>query len=362
MWLTTSVSVRPFDRLRARSEPVEGLLTGNEMQSTSRLIGAFSRMWICLAIFLLVCVPTSRAQNVRVSFATLSAAYMDEITAMEKGYFREEGLMIEVYRAPGGVATPGLLSGQFHFSTSASSSLSAAVRGGPIKLVYTNLSRPSYSLVSIKSDINSAKDLVGKKIAINSFGDTGHLATLLYLKKMNVNPSSVLFIAVGRNEVRMPALMSGAIDASPLVPRDLVALSKQKHQVLADLGKEIQLVWNGVSVSSKLLAENPQLVERFLRAVAKGREFARRYRDETIGFISKHDPSTIEAIKVDYEVTKASMTDDGSLPDEVLRDEIATRAELTKMAKPPSIATLFDYSITRKNYAQLKASGWQPTR
>lgn len=319
-------------------------------------------LWLGLAVLLGGVSSAEAVDSIRVSFATLSSAYMDQISAMEKGYSREEGLAIEVIRAPGGVATQGMLSGQFHFSTSASSSLSAAVRGGPIKLVYTNLSRPSYSLVSIKPDITSAKDLVGKKVAINSFGDTGHLSTLLYLKKMGVNPSSVLFITVGRNEVRMPALLSGAIDAAPLVPRDLVALSKQKYIMLADLGKEIQLVWNGVSVSSKLLAENPQLVERYLRAVAKGREFARRYRDDTIALISKHDPSSVEAIKVDYEVTKASMTEDGSLPDDVLRDEIASRGELTKVAKLPSIATLFDYSIIRKVYGQLKASGWQPAR
>jgi len=319
-------------------------------------------MWACLIICLVSTSSGLAADSIRVSYATLSAAYMDHICAMDKGYFREDGLNIEVIRAPGGVATPGLLSGQFQFSSSASSAVSAAVRGGPVKIVYTNLSRPSYTLVSIKPDITLAKELVGKKIAINSFGDTGHLSTILYLKKMGVNPSSVLFIAVGRNEVRFPALISGAIDAAPLVPRDMVVLKEQKHIVLADLGKEIQLVWNGVAVSSKLLAENPQLVERFLRGLAKGREFARRYRDETILLISKRDPSPMEAIKVDYEVTKASMTDDGSLPDDVLREEVATRAELTKVANRPSPSAVFDYSITRKNYAQLKATGWQPAR
>jgi len=114
----------------------------------------------------------------------------------------------------------------------------------------------------------------------------------------------------------------------------MVVLKEQKHIVLADLGKEIQLVWNGVAVSTKLLAENPQLVERFLRGLAKGREFARRYRDETLSLFSKHDPAPLEAIKIDYETTKASMTEDGSLPDDVLRDEVATRGELTKVAKP----------------------------
>jgi NitT/TauT family transport system substrate-binding protein len=189
---------------------------------TSELILAGFRKltYCCLLLLLAIASSAGAAENIRVSYATLSAAYMDHICAMEKGYFGEEGLNIEVIRAPGGVATPGLLSGQFQFSSSASSAVSAAVRGGPVKIVYTNLSRPSYSLVSIKPEITSAKELIGKKIAINSFGDTGHLLTILYLKKMGVNPSSVLFITVGRNEVRFPALRSGAIDAAPLVPRD----------------------------------------------------------------------------------------------------------------------------------------------
>ena len=42
-----------------------------------------------------------RLESIRVSYATLSAAYMDHICAMDKGYFREEGLNIEVIRAPG---------------------------------------------------------------------------------------------------------------------------------------------------------------------------------------------------------------------------------------------------------------------
>lgn len=295
-------------------------------------------------------------ENIKVSHAVLSAAYMDHVTAMEKGYFRDEGLNVEVLRMGGGVATPALLSGQLHFSSSAGSSLSAAVRGGPVKIVYTNLSRPSYYLVATSSNITTAKDLVGKKVVINSFGDTGHLATMLYLRKYGINPSSVLFITVGRNEVRLPALMSGMVDATPLAPRELVKLGLQKQKVLADLGKEIQLVWNGVALSSRLLAENPQLVERFLRAIVKGREYARRNRDETIAIIGKHDPSPIEGLRADYEVTKSSMTDEGWLPDDILREEVAIRAELTKVTVPANPLGMYDYSIVKKIYAQLKSS------
>src|ERR687896_2311410 len=133
-------------------------------------LSAIFRTQAWAGLFLLCTTsPAALAQEtIRVSFATLSPAYMDHIVAMDKGYLKEEGLNVEVILAPGGVATPGLLSGQFQFSSSARSAVSAAVRGGPVKVVYTNLSRPSYTLVSIKSEINSAKDLIGKKIAINS--------------------------------------------------------------------------------------------------------------------------------------------------------------------------------------------------
>jgi hypothetical protein len=102
------------------------------------------------------------------------------------------------------------------------------------------------------------------------------------------------------------------------------------------------------------------LVERFLTGAIKGREYARRFKDQTLAVVGKYDKSPREGIELDYDATVSSMTAEGSVTDDVLRDEIATRAELTKMSNPPDKEKLFDYSIVRKIYADLKASGWQP--
>ena len=195
------------------------------------------------------------AENIVVSLVTPSAAYMDHFIALEKGYFREQNLSVEYVRAGGGVATPALLSGDLHLSTSAGSALSAALRGGPVKIVYTNLSKPSYKLIATKPEIQTLKDLVGKRVAINSFGDTQHLALLLLLKKYRIPSTAVLFIAMGRNETRFAAVKSGAIDATLLLPRDVLQVGQSQGPVLADIGKEIQLIWSGTATSSKLLAE-----------------------------------------------------------------------------------------------------------
>jgi ABC-type nitrate/sulfonate/bicarbonate transport system substrate-binding protein len=128
---------------------------------------------------------------------------------------------------------------------------------------------------------------------------------------------------------------------------------------LADISKEIQLVWNGVAVSNKLLAENPALAERFLRSLAKGREFARRYKEPTIAMLSKHTPLPAEALAVDYETALSSMTDEGWVVDDVLKEEILTRAELIKAANVPDPGKFYDYGLIKKIYAQLKGT-WKP--
>ena len=284
---------------------------------------------------------------------------MDHFVAIEKGYFREQNLNVEYIRAGGGVATPALMSGDLHLSTSAGSALSAALRGGPVKIVYTNLSKPSYKFISTKPEIQSLKDLIGKKIAINSFGDTQHLSLLLLLKKYHIPSTSVLFIAMGGNETRFAAFKTAAIDATLLLPRDVSQTGQYRGTVLADIGKEIQLIWSGAATSNKMLAENRGLVERFLAGAIKGREYARRFKDQTLAIVAKYDKSLRDGIELDYDATVSSMTAEGSVTDDVLRDEIATRAELTKMSNPPDKDKLFDYSIVKKIYAELKANGWQ---
>jgi NitT/TauT family transport system substrate-binding protein len=286
-----------------------------------------------LALALSVYSDTLLAEDITVSYASLGAAYMDHVVAMEKGYALEEGLNIKIMRSGGGSATQTLLSGQIHFSSSAGSALSAALRGGPVKIIYTNQSRPTYKLLANKPEIKTLQDLIGKKIAINTFGDSGHLATLLLLKKYRLDPKSFVFIAV-RSEARFPAFLSGSVDGAPLSPRDITQIGPMRVNTLADISKEVQLVWNGVAVSNKLLGDNPAMVERFLRALAKGREFARRYKEPTIAMVAKHTPLPPEALLVDYDTALTSMTEEGSVSDDVLREEIATRAELIN---PPAL-------------------------
>lgn len=299
-------------------------------------------------------------EKVRFSVAAITGSYMDEFVAIEKGYHREEGLAVEMIRAGGGIATQALIGGDLHFSTSAGSALSAMLRGAEIKVVYTNIDRPGYQLWSARPEIKSLKDLIGKKIGVTSRGDTQELSVRLLLRRHGINANAVAYIAVGFGGTRLAALQAGTVDAVPLGAGDFAQLKDAKGHMLGDTEKEIRFAYVGLAVSSRLLSRQPNLVERFLRAVIKGREYARRYREQTIPILGKYTQRKREFNELDYDSTLPVLTAEGWVSDDILKEDVAMRAELVGVSPPADYGKFFDYGIVRKIYGDLKRTGWKP--
>jgi hypothetical protein len=54
------------------------------------------------------------------------------------------------------------------------------------------------------------------------------------------------------------------------------------------------------------------------------------------------------------------LTPEGWVSDDILKEDVAMRAELVGVPAPSDYGKLFDYSIVRKIYRELKSSGWKP--
>ena len=89
------------------------------------------------ALFALLLCPLAAgaAEKVRVTYPNLNGAYIFLFTAIDKGYYTQEGLDIELIESGGGTATPALVSGDVQFSTSGSSAISAIMRGARLKVL-----------------------------------------------------------------------------------------------------------------------------------------------------------------------------------------------------------------------------------
>jgi len=314
-----------------------------------------------VAVYCPATAAVAAEEKVRFSVAAVTGSYMDEFVAMEKGYHREEGLAVEMIRAGGGIATQALMAGDLHFSTSAGSALSAMLRGADIKVVYTNIDRPRYQLWSAQPEIKNLSDLVGKKVGVTSRGDTQELSVRLLLRKYGIDANAVAYIPVGFGGTRLAALQAGTVDAVPLGAGDFAQLKQPKGHMLGDTEKEIRFAYVGLAVSTRLMVRQPSLVERFLRAVIKGREYARRYREQTISILGKYTGRKNEFNEIDYDSTLPVLTSEGWVSDEILKEDVAMRAEFVALPVPADYAKYFDYSIVKKIYRELKSSGWKPT-
>ena len=326
-----------------------------------RLLIVTGIMVCAVALQLLAAVAAAAEEKVRFSVAAITGSYMDEFVAIEKGYHREEGLAVEMIRAGGGIATQALIAGDLHFSTSAGTALGAMLRGAEIKVVYTNIDRPGYQVWSAQPEIKTLKDLVGKKVGVTSRGDTQELSVRLLLRKHGINANAVAYIPVGFGGTRLAALQAGTVDAVPLGAGDFAQLKQPKGHMLGDTEKEIRFAYVGLAVSSRLLARQPNLVERFLRAVVKAREYARLYREQTIAIIGKYTQRKREFNEFDYDSTVPVLTPEGWVSDDILKEDVAVRSELVGVPVPSDYGKFFDYSIVRKIYRELKSSGWKPT-
>jgi NitT/TauT family transport system substrate-binding protein len=327
--------------------------------SSSRILLLFG----AASIAVLSAVQSDHAaeEKTRFSVAAITGSYMDEFVAIEKGYHRDEGLTVEMIRAGGGIATQALIAGDLHFSTSAGSALSAMLRGAEIKVVYTNIDRPGYQLWSGQPEIKQLKDLLGKRVGVTSRGDTQELSVRLLLRKHGLDANAVAYVPVGFGAQRLAALQAGSVDAVPLGAGDFAQLKQPKGHMLGDTEKEIRFAYVGLAVSNRLLARQPQLVEKFLRSVIKGREYARRYREQTIPILGKYTQRKREFNEFDYDSTIPVLTPDGWVSDDIIKEDVAMRAELVNVPTPADYGKFFDYSIVKKIYRELKATSWKPS-
>src|SRR5581483_5395890 len=120
-----------------------------------------------------------------------------ELAALDKGYFREEGLEVEFMLAGGGVLTPALIVGEAQFSMSASAALTDMLQGADLRVVYTYLDCAAYQLWSSTPDIKSVAELVGRRVGIQSRADTHEISVRLLLRQRGIDPNAVVYAVIG---------------------------------------------------------------------------------------------------------------------------------------------------------------------
>ena len=129
--------------------------------------------------------PTGAADaaTVRVGVPTLSMVVIAFTAAKEKGYYKDEGLDVELIWMSAPVAAQALLGGNVEFATVSGSAIPAILNGAPMRFIFTSFNRPMFWLFA-KPEIENVKALKGKKVGVSGIGSGPATLLLEILKKM----------------------------------------------------------------------------------------------------------------------------------------------------------------------------------
>ena len=110
---------------------------------------------------------TRDVERIRVGYSVGGLIPFPVVVARENNLFEPLGLEMELINIPPTLAVTALVSGDLQYVIFAGTTLNAAVRGLPVKLVMVYNDRPLFSLMS-RPEIRSVKEMKGKVLGVAS--------------------------------------------------------------------------------------------------------------------------------------------------------------------------------------------------
>jgi NitT/TauT family transport system substrate-binding protein len=208
---------------------------------------------------------------------------------VEKGFFKEERLDVQTHIGQGGAAlVPAVVSGQYNFAFGNNVSLLVArSKGLPIRIVSAANSAGNdpdpieEALVARNPAITSPADLAGKTIAVNTLNNIVELTIRATLQAAGVDAGTVKFVEIGFPD--MPtALEQGRVDAADIAEPFLTAANEKAARIIA---RPFRVLQQNMYISSwfstdAFLKANPDVTDRFLRALDRSKKYATEHPDE----------------------------------------------------------------------------------
>ncbi|MGW6788977.1 ABC transporter substrate-binding protein [Streptomyces chartreusis] len=208
----------------------------------------------------------------------------------KKGFFEKQGLKLEFTTAQGGAAiVPGVASGQFQFGFSNVTSLMVAQSNGvPVKAVAngiasTGVRGKDFNGLMVKKDspVKSAKELEGRKVAINTLKNINETAVRQAVRQAGGDPDKVELVEMAFDQ--MPAALDqGQIDAACVVEPATATIRSQGGREIAspliDVAPELTVAM--YFTSTQYAQQHPDVVKKFQDATAESLAYAEAHPDE----------------------------------------------------------------------------------
>ena len=290
-------------------------------------------------------------RKVTLSYSAVSMTWFPVKVAVEKAFFRSEGLEPQLIQMNGNVATVALANGHIDFSLNISPVLNGAMQGLGTKLVAALNSRPLFALV-VRPEITSAADLKGKVFAVASFGNTQAILTEKHLQHLGLKKGDYQLLALGPTPARIAALEQNIAQGSLMPLPTNVQLENRGYRLLGNTAEIVINPIAGLGVHEERLKKDPQLIKRALRATLRSLQLLQTNPQDTVKILMDWTRATEKDALRSLELAKPGFSKNGLLADEDLAIEWGFIQQQTKKTNVP-VSIAHDMSLLREAQKEL---------
>ena len=293
-----------------------------------------------------ILVRAESLPKVVIGYPASSIASIQLFIAQEKGFFREEGLEVQLNQVRADAAMAAVLTGELFAYDSVGTSVRAFQKGAPVKILAVNLQSPLFWLVA-RPELKSFNELKGKVMGTTSFGGVQHLAGLRMLRRGGVNQEEVTVILAGDPATQLQSIVNGVIHIAVLSPPTVIlARDKFKLNVLADALDEFPSFFqSGLAVTDKSLSSQNDLVKRILRARAKANRFFFETESGASEVIAKVLKVDLPVARESYRISRNAFSTSGIVSQRQIEEFLKMDAEIAKISDPLRATAAFDFAL-----------------
>jgi NitT/TauT family transport system substrate-binding protein len=288
-----------------------------------------------------------------VRLATVSKSTLDLpfFVARDRGFFRDEGLEIEIILMRSNLTLQAMVARSIDFGTATGAAVNAIVNGADVRVVLAMSDKPLFDLIAHPS-ITRVQQLRGKKMGVGGIGSLSEIIVRQILITNHIPPDQLNFLQLGQNSLTYASLKTGLIDATMLqIPQTFLA-QDEGFRKLAAAADYYRVVQGGLTTTKATISERPELVTKVIRATLRAVRLIRSDKKYAIEFMKgpylELGNERERVIERTYDAAVQGYLSSGVVDDKLQREMITVAAQRIK--PPPAVPPerVFDFSFARK--------------
>lgn len=315
---------------------------------------SLTHRWVAGALLLLFLADGAQALDpVRLSISAVDVSFLTGGLALRRGFFRDEGLDVELIRMNANVSVTALSTGDIDYTMVFASVVRGALRGLPMKVVASFMDSSTHLLIA-RPEYKSIRDLKGKTLAVSTYGATSDVAARMMMRQGGIDPEKELkIIPLGVERARYAALREGLVDVAVLSPPTDTDAQRNGYRILSRFHEHFKLPFTGLGTHLKKLKEKPDEVKRMAKALLRANRYVRSNREGTIQTLMDWIKVDRDSAAATYDSTWKIFSEDGNLPDAGLKLVVDQGREAMKIDRPVANTEVADFTIIREVQKEL---------